>query len=138
MLLICSCTRYQSAIHASSPNTDHYTLLLKNVTSNNNTMYIYYLDNLVKEKMVTSYSVKDSINFKLIDIFFSHRDTIIITNILRLKEKMKNSSEQLLLANYSNKKDTVYLRTNGKVSLDKFLMPLQKPPLFGYRFYPAM
>lgn len=136
-LLVCSCTRYQSAINASSPNTNHYTLLLKNVSSDNSIMYSYHLDNLVKDKKVTSYVVKDTINSKLIDIIFSNRDTIVITNILRLKEKKKKSSEQLLLANYPSKQDTVYFRSNGKVISNKFVMVSQKKPLFGYNFYPA-
>lgn len=136
-LLFCSCTRYQSAINASSPNTNHYTLLLKNVSSDNNIMYSYHLDNMVKEKKVASYAIRDTGNSKIIDIFFSNRDTIVITNILRLKEKKKKPSEQLLLANYTDKLDTVYLRSNGKVLSNKFVMVSQKKPLFGYNFYPA-
>lgn len=136
-LLVCSCTRYQIAINASSPNINHYTLLLKNVSSDNNIMYSYYLDNLVREKKVTSYNVKDSADYKLIDIVFSNRDSIVITNILRLKEKKKKPSEQLLLANYTDKLDTVYLRSNGKVLSNKFVMISQKKPLYGYNFYPA-
>ncbi len=136
VVLVCSCNRYQSAINATFPNTNHYTFLLKNTSTNNSVMYFYHLDKLVKEKKVSKYIVKDSMNLKLVDIFFSNKDTIVITRILALKEKKKIPSEQLFIANHSNKQDTVYLRRNGKLVLNKFVMIAQKTPLLGYNFYP--
>ena len=70
VVLVCSCTRYQSAINAKFPNTSHYTLFLKNTSSNNSIMYFYHLNKLVKVKKISKYMVKDSMNLKLVDIFF--------------------------------------------------------------------
>lgn len=131
---------HQLAINTTPPNSSNYEILLKGVKKEKMTMYVYYLDNLIKQKKIEYYNIDDSINTKRIHITFSMSDTVNITNLLMLKGKSGKKlppSEQIFIANYQFQQDTIFYRINGNVITKKFVFITQNTPLLGYKFYPS-